>query len=435
MNDRSFDLTLAFASLGLLLEIVAPFAPGLGRLFSRLLAGLTMLAEPSDESPGGVKIRPFAPTVDELHKGVGTLPISTWSVSSERDAYILRRPRSSVAAFGGASWVIAGISGLQVYPSHGTATNGGLAHVLSIVLIALGAIVVLYAAMPYVAGRYAFRQRMLATASARVDKAISRACKPKRGNKPLRLEQLYELNRRQLDQYQLMTQRQQKSAYWLAQVASLISLGVLIAGIAIVLTKQGTLNKSLGGGLSALGSTLSAFLAATFISQRKAANREMSRYYLEPQRTGRLLAAERIVTKLTPSATLLHAPVGSAGGTGNGNQPPHGPNPQGGDGATPSKAAKAAKAVVDPAAPPAPDHPASPVPDPGNGSGSSDSANGTPAYVTVIEQMVQQVLSWEMPERQAATGNAGSKDKKQKTDTAASGTQQQGVAAPSTGAG
>lgn len=47
-------------------------------------------------------------------------------------------------------------------------------------------------------------------------------------------------------------------------------------------------------GLTGLGALLSAFLANTFYQSHRDANEQLNHYYLEPQRTGRILAAERL---------------------------------------------------------------------------------------------------------------------------------------------
>ena len=158
------------------------------------------------------------------------------------------------------------------------------------------AAIILYSLVPYAAARSAYRQRRLATASAKVDEAIRDACS---GEHPLEIPKLFQLNRRQLDEYQLLTRKQQRSAFVLAQAASVVAFVVLVGGVLLALGQRQPIDKYVTGGLSALGSLLSGFLAATFFASHRDANKQMNLYYLEPQRTGRLLAVER-VAKLDP---------------------------------------------------------------------------------------------------------------------------------------
>ncbi|HJQ03311.1 MAG TPA: hypothetical protein VJ851_17075 [Jatrophihabitans sp.] len=259
--------------------------------------------------------------------------------------------------------IVAGAFGFEAYPSFRRSTGAGTTGVFALLFIAIGVIAILYCTTPYLVARGGYRRRVAATAAARVDEAITKACEPEGTHEALELPALFQLNRRQLDEYQLMTRRQQKSAYLLAQGASVVSLAALIAGVIIAIAVPNTLDKSLGTGLSALGSTMSAFLAGTFFKQRKSADEQMELYYLEPQRTGRLLAAERIITTLEPSDALKEIiSAVSAGGPVPGSSP---------------------------AGPP---------------TAASDGHNGPP-YVPLIDGMVDKVLSWEMP-----TSSKASKD-------------------------
>jgi hypothetical protein len=220
------------------------------------------------------------------------LPILTWALSPERDTYVARRGRSYASLIGAGFFAFGGGYLLAAYASDAPGSATSQARAWGIAAVSLAVIITAYSAMPYIAARSAFRQRRQATASARVDAAIDQASEAN-----LERRYLFVLNRRQLDEYQLITRKQQRSAFILAQVATVLAFLVLVAGIVVALAAHGTVNKSIAGGLSGLGATLSTFLANTFFKSHQSANKEMSRYYLEPQRTGRLLAAERIVTE------------------------------------------------------------------------------------------------------------------------------------------
>ena len=227
-----------------------------------------------------------------------SLLLQTWAVSRERESYLDRRTRCYISAVGGAIVVLGGVLVFQSSTSIDVAFEQ-LLHIVGGATIAAGLAVIIYASVPYMAARAAFRSRRLALASARVDEAITNACKEPR---PLQIQQLFQLNRRQLDEYQLITRKQQRSAFLLAQIASVVAFAVLIGGVALAFSQKAPVDKYVTSGLSALGSLLSGFLAATFFQSSRDSNEQMNRYYLEPQRTGRLLAAERIVRNM-PNAS------------------------------------------------------------------------------------------------------------------------------------
>lgn len=250
-------------------------------------------AAPSD-SPGKSSV----PSSRDLKRQSG-VDVETWGVSDERTTYFARRHRVYATALGGLLSVVGGVLLLATYPS-GSAVleitvHGHYERFFGSMTTVAGGVVIAYSFLPYLSARSAFRARRFAFASALVSKAIDDACEEPDS---LQIQQLFRLNRRQLDEYQSVTRRQQRSAFLLAQAATLIAFAVLIAGIIITLSSDKNIDKYITGGLSALGSALSAFVAATFFSLQKDANRQMYRYYLEPQRTGRLIAAERAANKL-----------------------------------------------------------------------------------------------------------------------------------------
>jgi hypothetical protein len=122
----------------------------------------------------------------------------------------------------------------------------------------------------------------------------------------LPLTQLFELNRRQLDEYQEMTKKQQRSAFLLTQIASVAAFVALVVGIVLSFQGNTATEKYVVAGLSGLGALLSGFLANTFYQSHRAANDQLNRYYLEPQRTGRILAAERLARYLNEEPGMLH---------------------------------------------------------------------------------------------------------------------------------
>jgi hypothetical protein len=308
------------------------------------------------------------------------LHVETWSVSKEREEYIDRRRRGYISAVGGAFLIFAGANLLSAYAN---TERGDAAHEIrtwAISSLVLGTVAVGYATVPFFAARSAYRQRRLATAAAEVDRAITQATRgtgpdekhsdtPK--TPPLELSALFALNRRQLDQYQLLTQKQQRSSFRLAQLASVAAFLLLVAGIIVTLTAKKDPEKYVAGGLSGLGTALSSFLATTFFASHRDANRQLNRYYLEPQRTGRLLSVERVITAVKP--LVLTSPAPATGGSANGQN-------VGGE-----PAGDAAASIAD-----VPSTRASSEPPPQPGELSDNGA-------ALIATMVDAVLGWEMP--------------------------------------
>ncbi len=246
---------------------------------------------------GGASVDSHSADVDE-NVGLGPgedFAVDTWSTSQERDVYLRRR--LGIAAFA----IPAGILGLLGWflarPSDQPSEEwwGQAAMVVALVILT-------WCLVPYWASRRAYIERRRARAAARVDKAVSEIARA--GDLPI--AKLFELNRRQLDEYQELTKKQQRSAYLLTQVASVLAFIAVLIGVLVAFSNATLTEKYLSGGLSALGAVLSTFLAQTFFRSHRDANAQLNHYYLEPQQTGRILAAERLARFLNenPGATF-----------------------------------------------------------------------------------------------------------------------------------
>jgi len=281
---ESYDVvaTVLFV-LGLLIFFTAPrLAPLLDRYVEGIGESNNTSSVASSES--------FAPL------GISREDLVTWSTSKERTEYVRRRTvgqtRIAASVVGGTAAAV-----LLLVPGGWDGAPTAERFVAGWAIAVVSLLMLWSAASPYVSARSAFRQRVRASASARVDAAIKAACRDNAGES-LMLHQLFELNRRQLDEYQVITQRQQRSAFRLAQVAMGAAFSLILLGVWLALTSTDDIETYVTGGLTAIGTLLSTFLARTFFAGYRDANKQMNLYYLEPQRTGRLMAAERIVTKL-----------------------------------------------------------------------------------------------------------------------------------------
>lgn len=201
--------------------------------------------------------------------GSGQLAVDTWSTSHERDTYMQRRLSILLAALG--AFLVAAIGWTLVRPkSHSVSQWWGFA------ILALAVVIMLWCLMPYWASRRAYLQRRRATAAARVDQAVRDIA----SHPDLPLTKLFELNRRQLDEYQEMTKKQQRSAFLLTQAASVTAFLALVVGIALSFRGGTGTEKYVVSGLSGLGALLSAFLANTFYQSHRDANEQLNRYFL-----------------------------------------------------------------------------------------------------------------------------------------------------------
>lgn len=235
--------------------------------------------------------------------GLDTRSITIWATSPERSWYLARRHnlvRTWVVPLAAAA-TLAAAAFIWLAPEHERlgqliALVGGLA------LVGLA-----WSAMPYWAARRAFRERRRATAAYRVDVALREVSRPRPRGKDgvreaLQLSGLFELNRRQLDEYQELTKRQQRVAFGLTWAAATAAFLVLVGGTVLSLRQDPGSAQYVVGGLTGLGTLLSGFLGKTFFDQHGEAIRQLNRYYREPSRTGRLLAAERLIRDLDKTA-------------------------------------------------------------------------------------------------------------------------------------
>jgi hypothetical protein len=251
----------------------------------------------ADKAPRGRAQSPGSP--DRLRhlqesQNLDTRLISLWSTSAERTWYMGRRSRVYIWCGVGLVLVLGGLwsSTIELNRAWGPEKLWGL------VAIVLGAVVLAWCTVPYWSARRAYASRKRAVATYRVDQAIEELRKVmETGQGNLQLPRLFDLNRRQLDQYQDLTKSQQHVAFVLTWCAAVGAFLVLIAG-SILALRVGDEDKFITGGLTALGTILSTFLGKTFFEGHREAMKQLNYYYAEPSLTGRLLAAERILDQL-----------------------------------------------------------------------------------------------------------------------------------------
>ncbi|ADB77377.1 hypothetical protein [Geodermatophilus obscurus] len=121
----------------------------------------------------------------------------------------------------------------------------------------------------------------------------------------LRLDQLFRLNRLQLDEYHALSVRQASVALRNAITAAAAACLFLAVGVVVALQPaQDESSRYVAGGLCALGAVLSAALSGVFALSYKETARQLREHYQEPARTRRLLALERLAADPRQRGTL-----------------------------------------------------------------------------------------------------------------------------------
>lgn len=230
-------------------------------------------------------------------EGLSTQLIDQWSSSPERTWYLERRLSVYAGACVGlACWLYA-VWVLTQWLKNWNNPNWQWVDPLvwGAAVAVAGMVILAWSTVPYRAARRGFFERLRTSARYRVEKALVdlRDSMQKAGPEE-QLARMFVLNRQQLDEYQQLTRRQQRTAFALTWGAAVAALLILVAG-SIVALRVGDQDKYITGGLTALGTLLSTFLGQTFFRGHERAVEQLNLYYLEPSLTGRMLAAERIL--------------------------------------------------------------------------------------------------------------------------------------------
>jgi len=242
-------------------------------------------------------------------EGLSTQLIDQWSSSPERTWYRERRRRVYLGAGAGViCWLIA-VWVLTEWLKNWNNPNWQWVDPLvwGAVAAVAGMVILAWSTVPYWAARRGFVERLRTSARYRVEKALMdlRDSMQKAGSEE-QLARMFVLNRQQLDEYQQLTRRQQRTAFALTWGAAVAALLILVAG-SIVALRVGDQDKYITGGLTALGTLLSTFLGQTFFRGHERAVEQLNLYYLEPSLTGRMLAAERILRHFPDAEKPKHA--------------------------------------------------------------------------------------------------------------------------------
>ena len=147
----------------------------------------------------------------------------------------------------------------------------------------------------YGAMRRGFYDRVRLEKAKAVEQAVERL------REKLSVENLFVLNRRQLDEYHVMSVRQQHVSFRNAQVAAAVGFIILIAGVILSLRQpHDPSGRYITAGLSALGTLLSGFISGVFFKSYADTSEQLRQYYQEPFRTGQILTIERVARLAQP---------------------------------------------------------------------------------------------------------------------------------------
>ena len=211
-----------------------------------------------------------------------------WAVSPERSWYMTRRPKVFLA-------VGAGVILLVLAAVVGQPPSTDTERWWALVLVAVAVLVLGYATFPYWAARRAFLERRRKTAAYRAEIALRGLTE----SDTIPFSKLFSYNRKQLDAYQEESRNQQRAAFRQAQLASVVGLVILAAGIVVSLGQAPGSSQYVVAGLAGLGAALSAYISNTFARSARQADQQLNLYYREPHMIGRVMVTEHLAQGLS----------------------------------------------------------------------------------------------------------------------------------------
>ncbi len=168
-----------------------------------------------------------------------------------------------------------------------------------------------YAFVPYASSRRAFLERLQFEKSEEVRKAVDNI--DLTGGQQFKT--LFELNRKQLDAYHVLTMRHAQASFRNAQIAALVGFSLLVAGVVIALQTKDTSSRIAVASLSGIATLLSGYVSKVFFVSNRQAMKDLADFYKQPLEASKLLAAERLVRDpellKDPAGTLVRLIVSS----------------------------------------------------------------------------------------------------------------------------
>jgi hypothetical protein len=117
----------------------------------------------------------------------------------------------------------------------------------------------------------------------------------------MNLPNLIEFNRNQIDLYHLQTRKQARSSFRWSQFAMATGLLILAGGAIVAIRAPDDTTKVVAGVLAGVGGAFSGYITQTFMSAHRVALEQLNKYFQQPVLASYLLAAERLLEKMTPA--------------------------------------------------------------------------------------------------------------------------------------
>jgi hypothetical protein len=116
------------------------------------------------------------------------------------------------------------------------------------------------------------------------------------------IENLFEFNRREMEQYHLQSRNRAQLSFFASLLAMLGGLTVLALGATAALQAEDTRNKVLAAAVTAIAGGLSSYITKTFMTAHQESLRQLEFYFRQPLVTSYFLTAERIAEKFLESS-------------------------------------------------------------------------------------------------------------------------------------
>lgn len=113
------------------------------------------------------------------------------------------------------------------------------------------------------------------------------------------LPSLIKANRQQMEAYDVLARSQAQTAFRNSQVAMGLGLLVLLSGAVVAIGTPDTTARITTASLSAIGGSLSGFIARTFLRTYHASLDQLNYYFQQPLVTSYLLSAERLIRSMS----------------------------------------------------------------------------------------------------------------------------------------
>jgi MFS family permease len=161
--------------------------------------------------------------------------------------------------------------------------------VAGIIVVLLGASIIGLAVAERLTAYRAYSARQERAAREQIDLALDAL------GDEFDLRGLLRLNRKQMEAYEALTRRQAASSYQLSHVALALAMAALLGGSIAVLLVDTTATKVVAAALATVGSTLSGFIARTYLRIYERTLLQLNHYFEQPLVSSYVLTAERLI--------------------------------------------------------------------------------------------------------------------------------------------